>query len=42
MYIGIFAIRAMRDFIVEEDFFKAARKLTENKKLEGTLHYEKI
>ncbi|KAK2198168.1 bifunctional Nucleic acid-binding [Babesia duncani] len=39
---GIFAIRAMRDYIVEEDFFKAARKLTESKKHEGILHYEKI
>ncbi|EDO06345.1 putative 26S proteasome AAA-ATPase subunit RPT4a [Babesia bovis T2Bo] len=39
---GIFAIRAMRDYVVEEDFFKAARKLTETKKLEGTLTYEKV
>ncbi|AFZ80972.1 26S proteasome ATPase subunit, putative [Theileria equi strain WA] len=39
---GICAIRAMRDYIIEEDFFKAARKLTENKKLEGTLAYEKL
>ncbi|KAK1442804.1 26S proteasome regulatory subunit [Babesia gibsoni] len=39
---GIFAIRAMRDHVIEEDFFKAARKLTETKKLEGTLSYEKV
>ncbi|EAN31504.1 26S proteasome subunit P45 family protein [Theileria parva strain Muguga] len=39
---GIHAIRNMRDYIIEEDFFKAARKLTENKKLEGTLSYEQV
>uniref|UniRef100_A0A3B0MYC4 26S proteasome ATPase subunit, putative n=1 Tax=Theileria annulata TaxID=5874 RepID=A0A3B0MYC4_THEAN len=39
---GINAIRNMRDYIIEEDFFKAARKLTENKKLEGTLSYEQV
>ncbi|BAM42382.1 26S proteasome ATPase subunit [Theileria orientalis strain Shintoku] len=39
---GIHAIRNMRDYVIEEDFFKAARKLTENKKLEGTLAYEQI
>eukprot|EP01067_Filipodium_phascolosomae_P004685 Filipodium_phascolosomae@DN279_c0_g1_i1.p1 len=39
---GMFAIRAEREYVVENDFFKAARKLAENKKLEGKLDYEKI
>jgi 26S proteasome regulatory subunit T4 len=39
---GMFAIRAERDYVIEEDFMKAARKLMDNKKLEGTLDYEKV
>eukprot|EP00475_Leptophrys_vorax_P029253 TRINITY_DN4275_c0_g1_i2.p1 TRINITY_DN4275_c0_g1~~TRINITY_DN4275_c0_g1_i2.p1 ORF type:complete len:394 (-),score=131.70 TRINITY_DN4275_c0_g1_i2:64-1245(-) len=39
---GMFAIRADRDYCIEEDFMKAARKIAETKKLEGTLNYEKI
>merc|ERR1719378_1223230 len=39
---GMFAIRAERDYVVEEDFMKAARKIADNKKLEGKLDYEKI
>jgi len=39
---GMFAIRAERDYVIEEDFMKAVRKLNENKKLEGTLDYEKV
>merc|ERR1719502_109673 len=39
---GMFAIRAERDYVVEEDFMKAARKIAENKKLEGKLDYEKV
>jgi len=39
---GMFAIRSERDYVIEEDFMKAARKIFETKKLEGTLHYEKI
>ncbi|OXB70718.1 UNVERIFIED_CONTAM: hypothetical protein H355_016348 [Colinus virginianus] len=39
---GMFAIRAERDYVTEEDFFKAARKLAENKKLESTIDYEKV
>eukprot|EP01053_Blabericola_migrator_P004943 Blabericola_migrator_1__4942@NODE_2577_length_2583_cov_141_400636_g1614_i0_p1_GENE_NODE_2577_length_2583_cov_141_400636_g1614_i0NODE_2577_length_2583_cov_141_400636_g1614_i0_p1_ORF_typecomplete_len397_score101_49AAA/PF00004_29/2_2e41Prot_ATP_ID_OB/PF16450_5/2_6e16Prot_ATP_ID_OB/PF16450_5/1_1e03AAA_lid_3/PF17862_1/1_8e14RuvB_N/PF05496_12/9_9e11AAA_2/PF07724_14/2_3e03AAA_2/PF07724_14/4_6e09AAA_5/PF07728_14/1_1e07Sigma54_activat/PF00158_26/1_8e06Prot_ATP_OB_N/PF17758_1/1e05AAA_22/PF13401_6/2_5e05Is len=34
---GMFAIRAERDYVVEEDYFKAARKIAENKKLESKL-----
>merc|ERR1719245_2549855 len=39
---GMFAIRAERDYTVEEDYMKAARKISDNKKLEGKLEYEKI
>ncbi|KAJ1612739.1 26S proteasome regulatory subunit S10b like AAA+ATPase [Cryptosporidium canis] len=39
---GMFAIRAERDYIIEEDFLKAVRKLAENKKMEGNLDYEKV
>jgi 26S proteasome regulatory subunit T4 len=39
---GMFAIRVKRDYVVEEDFMKAARKLTEAKKLESKLDYEKV
>ena len=37
-----FAIRAERDYVLEEDFLKAARKIAEGKKLEGSLDYEKV
>merc|ERR1712217_552402 len=39
---GMFAIRAERDYTVEEDFMKAARKISDHKKLEGKLEYEKL
>jgi len=39
---GMFAIRAERDYCLEEDFMKAVRKVAENKKLEGTLNYSKV
>ena len=39
---GMFAIRADREWILEEDFFKAARKIKESKKLETKLEYNKI
>mmetsp|Transcript_3192 Transcript_3192/g.4598 ORF Transcript_3192/g.4598 Transcript_3192/m.4598 type:complete len:395 (+) Transcript_3192:139-1323(+) len=39
---GLFAIRADREYIIEEDFMKAARKLTELKKLESKLDYSKV
>ncbi|EGR32249.1 hypothetical protein IMG5_090980 [Ichthyophthirius multifiliis] len=39
---GMFAIRVDRDHVVEEDFFKAARKIKEAKKLESKLDYTKI
>ncbi|GMH48887.1 hypothetical protein TrRE_jg12028 [Triparma retinervis] len=39
---GLFAIRNDRDYVMEEDFMKAARKLMENKKLESKLDYSKV
>jgi len=39
---GMFAIRMNREYIVEEDFMKAARKIAEAKKLEGKLEYSKV
>ncbi|KAH0482373.1 MAG: hypothetical protein KVP17_003093 [Porospora cf. gigantea B] len=39
---GMFAIRAERDYCIEEDFFKATRKLSDVKKLEGKLEYQKL
>ena len=39
---GLFAIRAARDYVVEEDFMKAARKMQETKKLESKLDYSKV
>jgi len=34
---GLFAIRADRDYVLEEDFMKATRKILDNKKLETKL-----
>lgn len=39
---GMFAIGDERDYIVQEDFMKAVRKVGEAKKLETKLDYEKI
>lgn len=39
---GMFAIRADREFVIEEDFMKAVRKVADAKKLESTLNYEKL
>jgi 26S proteasome regulatory subunit T4 len=41
-FLGMFAIRADRDYVIQEDFIRATRKIAENKKLEGSLDYEKI
>lgn len=38
---GMTAIRAERDFAIQEDFVKAARKIAETKKLESKLDYKK-
>jgi len=39
---GVYAIRAGRDYVLEEDFMKGARKLAETKKLESKLDYSKV
>lgn len=39
---GLFAIREDRDYVLEEDFMKAARKIAEVKKLESKLDYSKV
>jgi 26S proteasome regulatory subunit T4 len=39
---GMMAIRSDRDYVVQEDFLKATRKLKDNKKLESKLDYSKI
>jgi len=39
---GMFAIRDDRDYVVQEDFMKAARKIKDSKKLETKLDYSRI
>ena len=39
---GMFAIRDDRDFIVQEDLMKASRKVSEQKKLESKIDYQKL
>lgn len=39
---GLFAIRDGRDYVLEEDLMKAARKIAETKKLESKLDYSKV
>jgi len=41
-FLGMFAIRAERDYVIEEDFMKAARKVSDNKKLESKLDYKPV
>jgi len=39
---GMFAIRAERDYVIEEDFMKATRKILDTKKLESKMDYSKV
>ena len=39
---GFFAIREERDYILQNDLMKAARKVADVKKLEGKIDYEKL
>ena len=39
---GMFAIRAERDYVLQEDFMKACRKIKETKKLESKLDYQTV
>ena len=38
----MFAIRVGRDYVIEEDFLKAGRKIKEGKKLESKIDYAKL
>lgn len=40
--VGMFAIRADRDYVVNEDFMKAVRKVGDNKKLETKMDYKQV
>ncbi len=39
---GMFAIRAERDYVIDEDFMKAVRKVADSKKLESKLDYKPV
>jgi 26S proteasome regulatory subunit T4 len=39
---GMFAIREMRDYVIQEDMMKASRKIREAKKLEGKIDYNPV
>jgi len=39
---GMYAIRSERDYVIQEDFMKAVRKVSDNKKLETKLDYKPI
>ncbi|KAF9823598.1 hypothetical protein SFRURICE_011904 [Spodoptera frugiperda] len=39
---GLFAIRAEREYIIQEDLMKAVRKVADNKKLESKLDYKPV
>lgn len=39
---GMFAIRADREYVLEEDFLRAARKIKDVKKIESKLDYSKV
>uniref|UniRef100_A0A914WRG7 AAA+ ATPase domain-containing protein n=1 Tax=Plectus sambesii TaxID=2011161 RepID=A0A914WRG7_9BILA len=39
---GLFAIRAEREYVIEEDFMKAVRKVSDAKKLESKLDYKPV
>lgn len=38
----MYAIRGERDYVIQEDFMKAVRKLSDNKKLETKLDYKPV
>ena len=39
---GMFAIRDEREYVIQEDFMKAVRKISDNKKLETKLDYKPV
>ncbi len=42
VYVGMFAIRAERDYVENADFMMAVRKVSDTKKLEAKLDYKQI
>eukprot|EP01043_Picozoa_sp_COSAG02_P018881 COSAG02_NODE_894_length_16133_cov_5.336036_3_plen_58_part_00 len=40
-FSGMMAIRDEREYVIQEDFMKAVRKMMEQKKLETKLDYQK-
>ena len=41
-HTGMFAIRAEREYVMNEDFMKAVRKVADTKKLEAKLDYKQL
>lgn len=42
IFSGMFAIRAEREFVIDEDFMKAVRKVGDAKRLETKLDYKPV
>lgn len=40
--LGLFAIRSDREYVTQEDFMKAVRKVADSKKLESKLDYKPV
>lgn len=40
--VGLFAIRSDREYVTQEDFMKAVRKVADSKKLESKLDYKPV
>lgn len=41
-HAGLFAIRSDREYVTQEDFMKAVRKVADSKKLESKLDYKPV
>jgi 26S proteasome regulatory subunit T4 len=42
LFLGLYAIRAEREYVTDEDFMKAVRKVGDAKKLESKLDYKPL
>lgn len=42
LFAGLFAIRSDREYVTQEDFMKAVRKVADSKKLESKLDYKPV
>lgn len=42
LFSGLFAIRSDREYVTQEDFMKAVRKVGDSKKLESKLDYKPV